>query len=262
MSNSKKKPKSNKVMICDNLDFILHEEYRLLRTNIKFSLSDEAKCYAIGVTSSVKGEAKTTTAINLAYTLAENEEKVCLLEADMRLPTFAKKMNIPVCTGLSEYLTGQASAQDILKTLSCKQCKMSIIQAGTIPPNPAELLSSARMAKLLETLSDVFTYIIVDLPPLTMVSDALILGEKLDGIVMVVAQPICTKKILKESMRQLMLSHIKILGFVRTFTTNHGFGYSKYGKKKYKYQNGYQYVAQYQKSNAYKKSNNHPNSNR
>lgn len=91
MSNSKKKPKSNKVMICDNLDFILHEEYRLLRTNIKFSLSDEAKCYVIGVTSSVKGEAKTTTAINLAYTLAENEEKVCLIEADMRLPTFAKK---------------------------------------------------------------------------------------------------------------------------------------------------------------------------
>ncbi len=247
MSNKTKNQK-NKIMLCDNLDFVLHEEYRLLRTNIKFSLSDDADCHCIGVTSSVKGEAKTTTAINLAYTLAENGEKVCLVEADMRLPTLAKKLNIDVFEGLSEYLTGQATANDVLKSISFKKCSMHFIQAGTLPPNPAELLSSPRVEKLLKALKEAFTYVIIDLPPVTMVSDAIILGAKLDGVVLTVAQPICTKKLLNETMRQLSIGRIKLLGFVRTLTTDHGFGYSKYGKHKYKYQSGYEYGEQYQKN--------------
>ncbi len=249
---SKNKNFNEKSMLCDNLDFVLHEEYRLLRTNIKFSLSDDSDCHCIGITSAIKGEAKTTTAINLAYTLAENGEKVCLIEADMRLPTFAKKLNIDTFDGLSECLTGQAALNDVLRTISFKNCDMQFIKAGTLPPNPAELLSSSRMDKLLEALKKVFTYIILDLPPVTMVSDAVILGEKLDGIVLTVAQPICTRKLLKEAMRQLTISRVKVLGFVRTFTTNHGFGYTKYGKKKYKYNNAYQYGEHYQRYNSKK----------
>ncbi len=238
------KAKNNvpQLMIGDDLDFILHEEYRLLRTNIKYSLTDEKECHIIGVTSSIKGEAKTTTSINLAYTLAENGEKVCLVEGDMRLPTFRKKMKLTSHVGLSEFLTGQAPANDIVESVRFKKCAFSCIQAGALPPNPSELLSSQRMDKLLEALGKTFTYVIVDLPPVTMVSDAVVVGGKLDGVVMVVAQPICTKRLLKESMRQLMLARIKVLGFVRTFTTDHGFGYSKYGRKHYKYKHGYQYA--------------------
>ncbi len=242
MKASKKVGKINdkKRMLCDDLDFILHEEYRLLRTNIKYSLSDGKKSHCIGITSSIKGEAKTTAAINLAYTIAENGEKVCLLEADMRLPTVKKKLELEPCVGLSEYLTSQAELKDVLQELTFKKSAFSCIQAGALPPNPAELLSSSKMEELLEALSKEFTYVIVDLPPVAMVSDALVVGSKIDGMLMAVAQPICTKKLLKESMRQLLLARIKVLGFVRTLTSENTFD-SKYGRK-HKYHHGYQYA--------------------
>ncbi len=250
--DKKKNSKNTKApvtMLCDDLDFVLHEEYRLLRTNIKYSLTDGKACHCIGVTSSVKGEAKTSTAINLAYTLAENGEKVCLLEADMRIPTVRKKLNLEPHVGLSEYLTAQVSAVEIVEGVQFSKCVLPLIQAGAVPPNPAELLSSGRMDSLLKSLSKVFTYIIVDLPPADVVSDAAIVGSKLDGVLMVVAQPICTKRLLKESMKKLAIARVKVLGFVRTFVSETGFGYSKYTKKNYKraknYQyNGYAYAAQ------------------
>ncbi len=229
-----------KRMLCDDLDFILHEEYRLLRTNIKYSLSDGKKSHCIGITSSIKGEAKTTTAINLAYTIAENGEKVCLVEGDMRLPTVKKKLALEPHVGLSEYLTSQAELKDVLQELTFKKSTFTCIQAGALPPNPSELLSSAKMEELLKELSEQFTYIIIDLPPIAMVSDALVVGSKIDGMLMAVGQPICTKKLLKESMRQLFLARIKVLGFVRTLTSENSFD-SKYGRK-HKYHHGYQYA--------------------
>lgn len=217
-------PQENNVL-CDDLGFVLHEEYRLLRTSLLFSLADDKKSHCIGITSSIKGEAKSTTAINLAYALAENGEKACLVEGDMRLPTLRRKMNLPAGKGLSEYLTGQAEAEDVICEATFKKCSFSYIQAGTIPPNPTELLSSARMDKLLKQLSAEYAFIIIDLPPVTVVSDALALGAKLDGMIVAVAQPICTKKLLKETMRQLSLARIRVLGFVRTITNEQDFGY-------------------------------------
>lgn len=262
MGNKKKNVKSRAdvTMLCDDLDFVLHEEYRLLRTNIKYSLTDGKSCHCIGVTSSVKGEAKTSTSINLAYTLAESGEKVCLLEADMRIPTMRKKLNLEPVAGLSEYLTAQASVEDIINKVQFDHCSMPIIQAGTLPPNPAELLYSSRMGTLLEILGKNFSYIIVDLPPVNAVSDAVIMGGKLDGVVMVVAQPICSKRMLKESMRKLMIGRVKVLGFVRTFTSENNFGYGKYKRrykygKKYAYQ-GYEYAEhQVSQERAYQEQN-------
>lgn len=248
MKNNKKSSDSLP-MLCDNLDFVLHEEYRLLRTNVKFSLPEESKYHCIGVTSSIQGESKTTTAINLSYTLAENGEKVCLVEADMRLPSVGKKMYIVPHVGLSEYLTGQASVNDVLQKLTFKKCSIHCIQAGTLPPNPAELLASSRMEKLFKALGEVFTYIVIDLPPVTLVSDTIILGKKLDGIIMVISQSVCTKRLLREAMKQISLSNIKVLGFVRTFCTDQVFGYLKNGKRKYKYKKGYQYRLDYNKEN-------------
>ena len=231
-----KKSNVRSVMLCDNMDFLIHEEYRLLRTNIKYSLIDDKEYHVIGVTSSVQGEAKTTAAINLAYTLAENGEKVCLIEGDMRLPTFRKKMDLESHNGLSEFLTGQKPINDVIETIKYEKCAFGCIQSGSLPPNPAELLSSSRIDRLLETLGKVFNYIIVDLPPVTMVSDAVIFGGKIDGVIMVVAQPVCTKRMLKEAIRQLKIGHIKVIGFVRTMTGKHSFGYSRYGRKCHGYQ--------------------------
>ncbi len=228
----------HKAVLGDSMDFLMHEEYRLLRTNIKYSLTDDKEYHVIGITSSVKGEGKTTTAINLAYTFAENGEKVCLIEGDMRLPTMKTKLNLEPHKGLSEFLTGQASLNDTVEKVNFEKCSFCCIQAGTLPPNPPELLSTARAGKMLEALGKAFTYIIIDLPPVTMVSDALVMGDKLDGVIMVVAQPICTKSVLKEAMRKLSVARIKVIGFVRNLTGEHSGRYTKYKGRTYEYHRG------------------------
>ena len=228
--NLKNKFDESVSILCDDLDFVLHEEYRMLRTNVKFSISDDKPYHCIGVTSSVKGEAKTTTAINLAYVLAENGEKVCIVEADMRLPTLKKRLNLGNHIGLSEYLTGQASGNDILEKVMFKKCSFYCVPGGTLPPNPAELLASPRFEKLLETLGKIFTYIIVDMPPVTLVSDACIAGSKLDGTIVVVSQKCSTKGLVDETMKRLQFAKIKVIGFVRTFTKGRMGKYGKYRK--------------------------------
>ncbi len=229
----KKQVIENEVPLFDSMDFVLHEEYRLLRTNIKYSLTDDKKSHVIGVTSSTKGEAKSTTAINLAYTLAENGEKVCLIEGDMRLPTFIKKMHLEPHVGLSELLTSQAKVADAVEIKKFDGFELAYIQAGKIPPNPSELLSSKKLDKILAELSETYTYIIFDLPPVTIVSDAVVVGDRLDGVIMVVSQSVCTKRLLDEAMRQLTMSRIRILGFVRTLANEQGFSF-KYGKSSYR----------------------------
>ncbi len=229
--------RSEAVKFGDELSFLAHETYRLLRTNVTFCLSGDNKSHVIGITSSVKGEAKSTSSINLSYTLAEDNKKVCLVEADMRIPTLKHNLNLETKKGLSELLTGQATVEEVSVLAQFEKVNFTCITAGTLPPNPAELLSSPKMEQLLKELSEQFDYVIVDLPPVNMVSDACIVGSKLDGMIVCVAQGYCTKKALSASMRQLALSRIKVLGFVRTYTKSAEFGYNKGYKKYYKREN-------------------------
>ncbi len=234
LKNNKKIQES--VVYGDELGFVEHEAYRLLRTNLAFSFAGERKCRVLGIVSSVKGEGKTTTAINLSYVIAENNAKVCLIEGDMRMANVAKQLDLESKNGLSEYLTGQIALDGILKVKKFNKCEFSVITAGRMPPNPTELLHSPKMTELLSELSNSYDYIIVDLPPVTIVSDALVIGSALDGMIVTVGQGVARKRQLKITMRQLALAKIKVLGFVRTFTTDEGtpFGkyrkYSKYGK--------------------------------
>ncbi len=219
----------------DDLDFTTHESYRLLRTNLIFSFAGENQCRTIGVVSSVKGEGKTTTAINLAYVLAENNARVCLVEADMRMPTITKRLKMKGTVGLSEVLTGQVTLDEGTQTKEFKKCNVQVITSGRIPPNPAELLNSPKMKQLLDELKERYDYVIFDFPPVDVVADSLIVGVMLDGVVLAVGQGVVKKKILQSAMRQLNMTSIRLLGFVRTFTTPDGFSYSK----KYKYKSYY-----------------------
>ena len=193
-----------------NLEFTATEQYKLLRTNINFTLPENEKCPIIGVTSSVRGEGKSTTSINLSYVMAEKGSKVLLIDGDLRLPSVARKMRLPSTPGLTDLLMGNAInmaefQSDILKN-------WYIIPSGSIPPNPSELLGSRRMESVLEKLKEMFDYIIVDLPPVNIVSDAVSLANIASGVVVVVREDYTEKKELERCFRQLKLSNFNILG--------------------------------------------------
>lgn len=223
----------HKKVLHKNLDFTAREQYKLLRANLSFTLPDDQKCPIIGITSSVRGEGKSTTAINLAYVLAESGKRVLLIDGDLRLSSISKKMEIRSTPGLTNLLLGFESQQlgdfksDLLDN-------WYIIPAGDIPPNPSELLGSRKMENLLRSLSERFDYIVIDLPPVNIVSDALAISNLISGMIVVVREEYTEKKEFEACVRQLRLSNIKVLGCVMNVTKTGGGGYSRY-KKYYKY---------------------------
>lgn len=214
-----------------NMHFAAAEAYKLLRTNLSFSLPEGSGCKVIGVTSSMKGEGKSTTAVNLAYTMAQVGKKILLIEADLRLPTLAKRLPVKSAPGLSNLLVGQCNGNDILQKSGLIPT-LWVVTAGNVPPNPAELLGSTPMKATVERLKEFFDLIVVDLPPVTAVSDAAIASKLVDGIVMVVRQDYCDRGSLDESVRQLKFSGGKILGFVMTGSDTQKKNYKRYGEYK------------------------------
>ena len=228
-----------KTMFGPNLNFTATEAYKLLRTNIVFSFPDEGAGRAIGVTSSVQSEGKSTTVCNTAYALSEAGYRVLLLEADLRRPSVSSKLGTERSPGLTNLLISKGNYKDVLQQ-STMAPKMDILTSGDIPPNPSELLASNRMSRLMDQLKQDYDYVIVDLPPVTVVSDALAVSKNLDGAVMVVRSGVSEQPMLKEALRQLEMVNVPVLGFVyrENNASNQKYGY-RYGKKYYKYYSGY-----------------------
>jgi capsular exopolysaccharide synthesis family protein len=148
-------PVNAKNNLHQNLGFTATEQYKLLRTNLNFTLPENVKCPIIGVTSSMRGEGKSTTSINLSYVLAENGKKVLLIDGDLRIPSIAKKMDIAGSPGLTNLLMHPESYR-IKDFQSSIRDNWFILPAGDIPPNPSELLGSRRMEGLLKAFTDWF----------------------------------------------------------------------------------------------------------
>ena len=215
-----------------NLSFVALEQYKLLRTNIEFTLPEGVKCPVIGVTSSTRGEGKSTTAVNLSFVLAEKGSKVLLIDGDLRLPTVAKKMGIENSPGVTNMLIGQTD-KSIEEFKSSLLDTWYLLPSGDIPPNPSELLGSGRMRTLIESLREQFDYIVIDLPPVNIVSDALSISSLITGMIVVVREKYTEKKELKRCYRQLKMANVNILGCVFGGVSQEHAPYSKY--KKYKY---------------------------
>lgn len=231
-----------KGMICDGLSFMASEAYKLLRTNLLFSLP-EKPCRIIGVTSSIRGEGKSTTSVNLSYTFAQSGKKVLLIDADMRLPSIAAKLDIHGAPGLSNLLAGLSPEKSCLRKSGYFD-NWYILPAGDIPPNPSELLGSERMHGLLDRYAEVFDVIILDLPPVNIVVDALVISNWTDGLIAVVRQNYTDKKALNACMYQIEKLGKHFLGFVMTDAEVGESSYKKYGKygKSYGYGYGYDYA--------------------
>lgn len=218
-------------MMCNRLSFGGAEAYKLLRANLLFSLPDEKKCRVIGVTSANPAEGKSITAVNLAYTFAQTGKRVLLLEADMRLPNIAKRLGMERSPGLSNLLAGLSDTGDALRHFDGSD-KFDIIPAGDVPPNPSELLGSEAMSETMGRLAGMYDFIIVDLPPINVVSDALVLSGLVDGFILVVRQDRTAKKTVFGAVGRLAVANGKFLGFVLNQASAKGGAYKyKYGKK-------------------------------
>lgn len=220
-----------KELLCENISFAASEAYKLLRTNIAFSLPDEKKCRVVGITSAVRNEGKSTTSINLSYALAWTGKKVLTIEGDMRLPNLGRRLGLKNAPGLSNLLAGLAGSGSVLQDSGYFN-NWKIITSGDIPPNPSELLGSSPMRITIEKYAESFDYIIIDLPPVNIVSDALVVSKITDGMLMTVREDYSDKTIVTEAVNSFRLSGAKLLGFVLTCAesgTKSG-RYGKYGK--------------------------------
>ena len=220
-----------------HISFAAAEAYKLLRTKLQFSFADENDSHVIGLSSALSGEGKSLTAVNLAYTLSQLDKKVLLVDCDMRRPTLAEKMGLLKQPGLSNYLTRQSSLDELIQLCELKNGENAfhVITAGQNPPNPVELLSSERMKKALNAMREAYDYVILDLPPVGEVTDALAIAKETDGVLLVVRQNYCDRNALSDAVRQFDFIQSKTLGVVFNCTSEHGGNYGKgYYKRYYK----------------------------
>lgn len=207
------------------------EAYRTLRTNIQFSSLD-SKVQTLVITSSGPSEGKTTTSSNLAVSMAQGGKKTILIDCDQRKPRLHKVFGISNSRGLSNYLIGEAALGDVVQESEVDN--LYLLPAGTRPPNPAELLSSSRMHSFLEELKKDFDHIILDTPPVIMVTDAQILSQYADGSILVVASGEADREAAIRSKELLEKVNSKILGVVlnKIDTSRKGY-YSHYYNQYY-----------------------------
>jgi capsular exopolysaccharide synthesis family protein len=239
----------NEKTLHKNLQFTATEQYKLLRTNLDFTLPEGEKCPIIGITSSMRGEGKSTTAVNLSYVLAEKGSRVLLIDGDLRIPSIAKKMNMEATVGLTDMLLGKNADFNELRSELLEN--WYILPSGSVPPNPSELLGSTRMDALLKELRAEFDYIVIDLPPVNIVSDALSISSLITGMIVVIREDYTEKKELERCFRQLSLSNVNVLGCVMNEAKSGSSSYGKYKRYKYYryYRNHYYYQSSYETAN-------------
>ena len=247
-------------IICEKLNFEAREAYKLLRANSLFTLPDSGSCRTIGITSAIRGEGKSTVSINTAYTFAETGARVLLIDMDLRLPSIAKKFQIDTGKGLSDYLIGGVNLNEILKKYK-KYDNWHVITSGTIPATPSELIGSEAMMNFMNLVKNNYDIIIVDLPPVNIVSDALVAKNIVDGFIVVVRENYSNKRSLNECVRKLEFINANLLGFVmvdaqgnsKKYSYNRkykkSYAYDKYGKYGYGYGYGPRLVNQETKDN-------------
>lgn len=234
-----------KNLLTTRSDFFVREAYKILRTNVMFSLTEEKDCNVIVVTSSLQSEGKSITAVNLAISYVQTDRKVLVMDCDLRRPKLARLMGVKSEVGLSNLLLRPELKEKAI--VHTEQKGLDIILAGDIPPNPSELLGSMRMKRLLESLRADYDYIILDTPPVNVVTDAVVLAPQSDGVLFVVRANQSERGAIIHAVEQLEYAKAKILGFVLNSVdmekTN--YGYRKYRYRRYsrykKYGYGYGY---------------------
>lgn len=228
-----------RLILGKNTPFHIQEAYRTLQTNIRFSLTGEG-CKKLCLTSSLASEGKSTTCLNLAISMAETGSRVLLIDADMRRPSLGRLLIEKTSPGLSNVLAGLCPLNAAIRRDIRPQ--LDILFSGELPPNPLELLGNKRMGSIMEELSALYDYIIIDTPPVTIVSDACVVASHTDGVLYLVHQGESDKDSVEKGVKQLEMANARFLGFVMNGVVNEKRGgYAKRGKNAYSYRNKYVY---------------------
>jgi capsular exopolysaccharide synthesis family protein len=218
----------NLVILNNDLDQRFVEGYRVIRTALNYSWSEPGS-RIITVTSTAPGEGKTLTAVNLALTLAAQEGRTLLIDADLRKPTTQSLVRARRTPGLSDVLVGKAKASEAIQT-KLKETDLAYLSSGTHVPSPADLLTNRTMRGLLEGLRKFYDWIIVDTPPVGAVSEPLILAPLTDGVVVVTGAEMVPRKAVLHTLERIHDTGARILGVVlnRARVDKHSYYYSHY----------------------------------
>lgn len=222
-------------LVSKSAPFSYVEAFKALRTNLNF-VSVNSSLKKLIITSAIPHEGKSSVAINLAVTLAETGSKVLIVDCDLRKPILHKylKLNKVSSKGVTGILSGESKIDDSI--VFFRDIKISVLVAGAIPPNPAELLGSQKMKELIAELETRFDYIVFDTPPVSVVTDSAVLSQFADGVLLVVRQNLATIDQVKLAKKSLESVNANILGVVLN-----DFNTAKSGKN-----SGYYYYYDYQ----------------
>ena len=210
------------------LDYRVNEAYKSLRTNVQFSGTD---VQVIDFTSCTPNEGKSSVSFNLAVSFADSGKRVVMIDADMRKSVLAGRYKVGgVEAGLAHYLSGQKTLDEVCLKTDIEG--MDIIFSGPFVPNPAELLESQNFHDLVQYCREHYDYVLIDLPPVLPVADALVLGTVVDGVVLVIESGEVKVDLARDVKKQLQHAGANILGVVlnkvRSEHLGYGYGYYYY----------------------------------
>lgn len=236
-----------KKILCADSPFVVKEAYNSVRTNLLFTQQGE-KCPIFVVSSPTANNGKSINTINMAISFAQMGKRTLLIDADMRNPTVHRLFSIPVKNGLSEILAGLTDSITVTKT---DIENLSVLTAGKIPPNPAELLSSSRMDKLLEFVKAHYDCVLIDTPPVNLVTDSTAFATKATGYIIIVKLETTDMQEVKMTVNSLRHINAPIVGFIMNDANASGKRYSSYYKRSY-YRSKYSYNYSYDYSYNYR----------
>ena len=196
-----------------NLDtnFVIKEAYKSLRANLRYILRNDG-CKTLLINSPTPEDGKSTTCTNVAITIAQTGARVLIIDCDLRKGRQHKAFGITNSYGISDLISGIKSETDVIKESGYEN--LHVITLGTIPPNPTELLYSSQMEEVLNSLKCYYDYILIDTPPVNVVSDALSLSKLVNGVLLVVKEDYTTHPNIETAINKYKLVDGKILGFV------------------------------------------------
>ena len=216
--------------------FPIVEEYKLLRSSVSFAAAvGSDACKIVGLTSPMPSEGKSITCANLALAFAMTNARVLLVDCDLRCPVVASTFRVKSSPGISNLLAGTVpEGVGTIYSVTHNDVKIDVIASGDIPPNPSELLGSARAEEIFRMLAPDYDYIFVDLPPVGMVSDAVAASKWLSGIVMVIRAGETKRDEVRRSLDRLNIADANVLGFVLNGVPRGGGGKYSYKYSAYK----------------------------
>ena len=237
---SKRRSHRSEYLLNKNTPFDVTEAFRNLKASLSVSVPKKENGVAIMVTSAYPEDGKTTVTTNLALMFAQSDAKVVLVDADIRKGRIAKYFKRKSAPGLSDCLSGQATLEEVIHNSHINE-NLSYITCGTHSPRPYELLESEEMKKLVQELRTRFDYVIIDTPPVLLISDALALSPSTDGAVLVCRHQVSYISDIERALNTLEFAKAKVLGVVVNDYKAPKVSKIYGGYKKYYYYSSYRY---------------------